>query len=115
MLAVFSRKEQQAGVGNLSHIQYTWKICQLYEQSWTKLFDLISNNVVDLIKPEEVDDLIKEVIIEHKDYVIQMQLYGLTYLIHTCNSWCLVPDKYGKLICRATNYQNLEENTKHFF
>ena len=36
------------------------------------------NNVVDIIKPEEVDDLIKEGIIEHKDDVIQVQLDGLT-------------------------------------
>ena len=50
------------------------------------MFDLIRNNVVGIIKPEEVDDLIKEGIIYHKDDVIQVQLDGLTYLIHTCSS-----------------------------
>ena len=56
MLAVFTRKEYQADAGN-------GKICQLSEQSRTGMFDLMRNNVVDIIKPEEVDDLIKEGII----------------------------------------------------
>ena len=42
-----------------------------------------------------------------------MQLDGLTYLIHTYKSWCLVPYKYGRLICCTTNYRNSEDNTKH--
>ena len=42
-----------------------------------------------------------------------MQLDGLTYLIYTCNPQCLVPDKYGKLIFRATNHRKSEDNTKH--
>ena len=45
--------------------------------------------------------------------MIQVKLDGLTYLIHTCNSRCLVPDKYGKSIFRATNYWKSEDNTKH--
>ena len=45
--------------------------------------------------------------------MIQLQPDRFTYLIHTCNSRCLVPDKDGKLVCRATNYQKSEENTKH--
>ena len=38
------------------------------------------------MKSEEVDDLIKEEIIELKDNVIHVQLDGLKYLIHTCKS-----------------------------
>ena len=72
------------------------------------MFDLIRNNFVDIIKPEEVDDLIKEVIIDHKDYLIQVQLDGLTHPIHTCNSCCLVPNKDGKLIFRTANYHKSE-------
>ena len=106
MLALFSCKEYQADVGNISHIHLFGKHCQLYEQSLTGLFYFIRNNVVDIIKPEKVDDLIKEDVIDHKDDVIQVQLDGLEYLIHTCNSRCLAPDKYGKVICRATNYRN---------
>ena len=83
MLAVFACKEYQADVENISHICLLF---QLSGKSRTELFSLIRNNVVDVIKPEEVDDLIKEGIIEHKDDVIQAQLDGLTYLIHTCNS-----------------------------
>ena len=48
-----------------------------------------------------------------KNDVIQVQLDNLTYLIPTCNSRFLVPDKYGKLIFRATNYRKSEENIKH--
>ena len=71
--------------GNISPIHLLGELCQLSEQSQTELFDLIRNNVVDIIKPEEVDDLIKEVIIEHKDDMIQVKLDGLIYLIHICN------------------------------
>ena len=70
------------------------KLRQLSEQSQTELFDFISNNVVGIIKSEEVDDQTKEEIIEYKDDVIQVQLDGLIYLIHMCNYRCLVPDKY---------------------
>ena len=86
ILAVFARKEYQADFVNLSHIHLLGNICQLSEQSQTELFDLTRNNVVDIIKPEEVYDLVKYGIIEHKVDVIQVQLDGLTYLIHTCNS-----------------------------
>ena len=45
--------------------------------------------------------------------MIQVQLDGLTYLIHTCNSRYLVHDKDRKLICRAKHYQKSQDNTKH--
>ena len=41
--------------------------------------------------------------------MIQVQHGGLKYLIRICNSQGLVPDK----ICRVTNHQKSEENTKH--
>ena len=37
----------------------------------------------------------------------------MTYLIHTCNSRCPVPNKNKKLVCHATNYQKSKENIKH--
>ena len=86
MLALFSRKEYQSDDGNLSRIHLLVKLRQLSEQSRIEIFDLIRNNFIDIIKPEKVDDLIKEVIIEHKYDVIQVKLDRLTYLIHTCNS-----------------------------
>ena len=113
MVAVFFCKEYQADVGNISHIHLLGKLHQLSEQSLTELSDLISNNVVDIIKSEEVDDLIKEKIIDQKDDVIHVQLDGLTYLIHTCNSRCFFTNKDKKLIWSATNYQNSEDNTKY--
>ena len=113
MPAVSTCKQYQSDVENILYIHILGKLRQISEQSRTELFDIISNNVVDIIKPEEVDDLIKEGIVEHKDDVIQVQIYGLIYLIYTCNSRWLVPNKYGKLMCRATNYRKLEENTKH--
>ena len=79
-------KEYQSDFGNISQIHLLGKLCQLSEHSQTELFDLIWNNLLDLIKPEEFDDLIEEGIIYPKDDVIQVQLDGLIYLIHTCNS-----------------------------
>ena len=52
MIAVFYCKEYQADVGNISHIHLLGKLFQTYEQSQTELFDLIRNNIVDIIKPE---------------------------------------------------------------
>ena len=95
------------------HIHLLGKLRRLSEQSQKELFYLIRNDVVYIIKPEEVDELIKEGIIEHKNDVIQVRLYGLTCLIHTYNSRCLLPNKYVKLICRAKNYWKSEDNTKH--
>jgi hypothetical protein len=36
------------------------------------LFDLIRNNIIDIIKPEEIDAMIAEGLIDHKDDVIQV-------------------------------------------
>ena len=66
MLAVFDLKEYQYDAGNISHIHSPERLCQLYEHSRTEIFDLIRNHVFDIIKPEEVDDLIMEGIIDHK-------------------------------------------------
>ena len=85
MLALFDCKEYQANVGNHSHIHLLGKVTQLSEKSQTELFDLIRENIVDIIKAEEFYDLSKVKIIENKDGVIQVKLYGLTYSIHTCN------------------------------
>ena len=95
MLEVFAHKKYQTYVGNISHIYSLRNLFQLSEQSWIELFGLIKNNVVDIIEAETVNDLIKEGIIEHNNDVIQVQLNGLTYLIHTCNSQFLVHDKDG--------------------
>ena len=113
MVAKFARKEYQSDKGNLSHIHLLGKLEDLTEDDKQKLFDLIRNNVIDIIKPEEIESVIDEGLIKHKDDVIEVQHDGLSYLLHRCNSRCLVPDKSGKLICRATNYQSTKENTKH--
>jgi hypothetical protein len=86
MLAVFARKEYQSDVGNLSHIHLLGKLARICEQSRQDLFNLIRNNIVDIIKPEEIDAMIAEGLIDHKDDVIQVQIDGKTYLIHRCNS-----------------------------
>ena len=59
MLAVLTCKYYQSDVGNILYIHLLGKLRQISEQSRTELFDIISNRVVDIIKPEEVDDLIK--------------------------------------------------------
>lgn len=86
MLATFARKEYQADVGNLSHIHLLGKLDSLTEHGKEELFDLIRNNVIDIIKPHEVDSLIEEGLIEYKDDVATVLIDGQTYLIHTCNS-----------------------------
>ena len=71
------------------------------------------NNVADIIKPDDIQSLIDKGIIDHKDDILKVQVDGMTYFIHICNSRCLVPNKNGKLVCRAKNYQKSKENAKH--
>ena len=69
------------------------------------MFDKVRNNVIDVVKPEEIDTLIKEGLVEHNDDSIQVQGDVMMYLIHNFNSRCFVLDKDGKSICRATNFR----------
>ena len=110
MIANFARKEYQASKGNLSHIHFLGK-CDIEDHDL--LYELVRNNVIDIIKPDEINALIEEGVINHEDDVLEIQLDGLTYLIHTCNARCQVPNKDGVLVCRATNFQKSKENTKH--
>lgn len=113
MIAFFARKEYQASIGNLSHIHMLGKIKDMTEDSREFLYDLIRNNVVDLIKPEEVPGLIEEGYIASRYDIPEIQRDQETYLKHDCDSRCLVYNAQGELVCRATNYQNSQENTKN--
>ena len=85
MLANFARKEYQADKGNLSHIHFLRK-CDV--DNHDILYELVCNNIIDIIKPNEINALIEEGIIKYKDDVIEVQIDGMTYLIHTCNARC---------------------------
>ena len=74
---------------------------------------MVHNNIIDIIKPNKINALIEEGIIKYKDDVIEVQLDGMTYLIHICNACCQVPNKDGVLVYWSTNYQKSKENTKH--
>ena len=63
-------QKNQAEAVNILHI--LGKLHLLSEQSQIEPLDRISKNVVDIIKPEEVYELIKWGVIDHKDDVIQM-------------------------------------------
>jgi len=54
---------------------------------------LVHNNIIDIIKPNEINALIEEGIIKHEDDVIEVQIDGMTYLIHICNTRYQVPNK----------------------
>ena len=75
--------------------------------------DLIQNNVIDIIKPEEVEELIKEGYIVSKDTIVKVLEDSSSILAHTYNARCLVPDENGNLVCWATNYEKSKLNTKH--
>ena len=81
----------------MSHIHLLGKIANLSECAQEELFDLARNNVVDVIKPNEIDTLLEEGLIKHKDDVTEIQIDWLTYL-NSCTSRCSVPDKTRKLI-----------------
>ena len=59
-----------------------------------------------------MEERIHEGIEVHQNQLIDFKTKdGLTYLIHACNHHCLVPDKDGTLMCRATNYQKTKINS----
>ena len=66
-LAIFARKEYQADAGNLSHIHLLGKLKNLHDIH--ELFDLVQNNVVDIIKPDEIQSLINKGVIDQKSPV----------------------------------------------
>ena len=50
------------------------------------LHEFVCNNIINIIKSNEINVLIKECIIKNKDNVIEVQTDGITYLIHMYNA-----------------------------
>ena len=76
MLAFFARKEYQTEAGNLSHTHFLGKLHHMDEKAKNMLLDLIRNNVVDIIKPEEINNLLNEGYISHVDDVNEVRNDG---------------------------------------
>ena len=77
--------------------------------------DLIRNNVCDVIKADEVESLIEEGIIITADDVNGVQDDLVDFCIHRCGPRCLVPGGKGGMRCKAKNFQQSKENTRHCF
>ena len=81
------RYEYQKDVGNLSHIhlilQVLWNLLTEQEKVFVK--DLIRASNCEIVRPEEVEDLIREGVFKNYDSWMEMQSYGETFLTHICN------------------------------
>ena len=116
LISMFARKEYQADAGNLSHIHFLGKLVfEMSPDDKQKLLDLIRNNVIDIVRPDDIEKLIQEGYIKHEDDAIEVQNDGNTYLIHHCNARCLVPDSNGILRCRVNNFRMSQDNTRQSF
>lgn len=116
-LAIFARKEYQTDEGNLSHIHALLKLNdkKLSQDDKDFIADLIRNDVFDVVRPNEVQGLIDEGYIRSEEDIYEVQEDQYNFTRHRCGPRCLVYDASGKLVCRATNHQISEENTKHSF
>ena len=89
---IFVRYKYQKDVGNLSHIhlilQVLWNLLTEQEEVFVK--DLIRASRCEIVRPEEVKDLIREGVFKNYDSWMEMQSYGETFLPHICNERCMM-------------------------
>ena len=114
--AIFARKEYQVKQGNLSHahmmIQLNWDEMSPDEKAFVD--DLIRAGIFDIVRSDEVDDLINEGIFENEDDIIEVIGNAEKFLPHRCNDTCLVRRADGTLQCRKIDNVNATpDNRSH--
>ena len=120
--AMFSRDEYQADVGNLPHMHIM--VCVNQEnmtltQKETFL-DLIRESVVDIVRHDEVQELIDNGILNEYEDIYELQELAKSILAHKCGSRCFsrkgAGDSIDNFKCRKTNNLKVSpDNTKHCF
>lgn len=118
--ALFARDEYQAEVGNLPHIHLMLSINweKLNQSQKDSINDLIRASVCNIVRHDEVDQLIEEGLLESVDDVEDVENDGKIILPHRCNQRCLVrvSDGDGPEAFRCKKQNNLKissDNTKH--
>ena len=89
LIETFTSKEHQADEGNLCYVHLIVKILSFQDKN--KLFELAQNDDIDIIKPDEIDNVLAKGVIHHKDDSIEFQIDVVACLNHHWHSSCLVP------------------------
>ena len=91
-IATFARKEYQFNKGNISHIHALLQIClkDYNREEIDFIRELIKASVCEIVRSEEINQLIEEKLLESFDEVIEVEHEGKLYLSHRCNDRCLV-------------------------
>ncbi len=118
--AIFSRDEYQSDVGNLPHMHMmvSVKKTNLTQAELDKFDDLVRASVGDIVRGDEVQDLVDRGILKDKSDVFELQDLSNEILDHKCTRRCLMrkgdgdgPENYK---CRKPNNLKISpDNTKH--
>ena len=95
----------------MSHIHFLSKLPNMSNKSHEKLFNIVRNNVIDIIRPNKIDSLINKDYVKFKECSNNITEDCRMCLRYICNAYHLVPDENGNLICRAINYVKSKLNT----
>lgn len=120
--AIFSRDEYQSDVGNLPHMHMMISLntLEMNGEQMEKVQDLIRASVVDIIRSDEVQNLIDEGILDDYNDVYTIQDLAKGILAHRCSPRCLRRVGCGEgpenFKCRKPNNLKISpDNTQHCF
>ena len=116
--SIFSRQEYQKLVGNLHHIHLIMEVAfnEMSEEEQKFVNDLCRCSIFDVVRYNEIDDLINDGTFKDKDDYFSMVKDANDFLGHNCNSRCLVKTTSGKFRCRKLDYLEVStDNTKHTY
>ena len=117
-IASFARKEYQSNKGNVSHVHALLQIClkDYNGEDIDFVRELIRASIYEIVRSEEVNQLIEEKLLESSDEVIEVEHEENFNLSHRCNGRCLVMNDDGTTRCRKiNNLKASKDNTRDTF
>ena len=95
-------------------LEVDWK--KLSDEEKKFIHDLCRCSILDIVRPDEVGDLIADGTFENIDEWKDMITDATKFLGHVCNSRCLRKTADGTMKCRKLNYLDVtKDNTKHTY
>ena len=116
--AIFARKEYQSKQDNLSHshmmASLRWDLMSDEEKKFVE--DLIRADIFEIVRADEVDDLVEEGIFENPMDIYEVYENARKFLPHRCNDSCQVKKNDGTMRCRKIdNLRATPDNRSHQF
>ena len=109
---IWWRFEFQDSVGNLPHIHALIWLADGESPQITN--DRIRGSIMELIRPEEIDDLVAEGLLSCAEEVMSVKDLASRVLVHICSSRCQrrVGIKDDEVVCRATDNETESPDPK---